>query len=225
MPGTDSTVILPHHFQQAYQRVQVALEQLRSNLAPAGQCPNEPRTMTSAGIHPSDPATFSSLATSHSMSHNATNIQQQRSTTTKRQSPSKPSTQSSNMSRVVKRGSSSNQQVSSLLSSLPNSPSAAQCLKLTRTLLNFSSGIPFRRPLVNIRNRIEQCLAQLLKLARVTLLPSKSEANPQLPQPRRKDSAKAPLRKWHYSTQRSRKNSAPSAENYQPGLENGLTTM
>jgi hypothetical protein len=115
-PGTDSTVILPHHFQQVYQRVQVALEQLRSNLAPAGQCPNESRTMTSAGIHPSDPATFSSsIATSHSMSHNATNIQQQRSTTTKRQGPSKPSTQSSNMSRVVKRGSSSNEQVDSLL--------------------------------------------------------------------------------------------------------------
>jgi hypothetical protein len=89
---------------------------LRSNPAPAGQCPNELRTMTSAGIRPSDPATISSsLATSHSMSHNATNIQQQRSTTTKRRGPSKPSTQSSNMSRVVKRGSSSNQQVSSLL--------------------------------------------------------------------------------------------------------------
>ena len=115
-PGRDSTVVLPHHFQQVYQRVQVALEQLRSNLAPAGQCPNESRTMTSAGIHPSDPATFSSsIATSHSMSHNATNIQQQRSATTKRHGPSKPYTQSSDTSRVVKRGPSSNPQVCSAL--------------------------------------------------------------------------------------------------------------
>lgn len=115
-PGRDSTVVLPHHFQQVYQRVQVALEQLRSNLAPAGQCPNESRTMTSAGIHRSEPATFSSsIAISHSMFHNATNIQQQRSATTKRHGPSKPYTQSSDTSRVVKRGPSSNPQVCSAL--------------------------------------------------------------------------------------------------------------
>jgi hypothetical protein len=116
MAETDSTVILPHHFQQVYRRVQVALEQSRSNPAPAVECSNESRTMTSAGIHPfTSPATISSsTATFHPMSHNATNIQQ-RSTTTKRQGPSKPSAQSSNTSRVVNRGSSSNPQVCSAL--------------------------------------------------------------------------------------------------------------
>jgi hypothetical protein len=72
--------------------------------------------MTSAGIHPfTGPGILSSsTAPSHSMSYNASNIQQ-RSTTTKRQGPSKPSAQSSNTSRVVKRGSSSNPQVCSAL--------------------------------------------------------------------------------------------------------------
>jgi hypothetical protein len=119
MPETDSTVILPRHFQQVYQRVQFALEQSRSNPAPAptpapaGECSNESRTKASAAIHRfASPALFSSsTATSSSMSHNLTNIQQQRSTTTNRQGPPKPSTQSSDTSRVVKRGSSSNPQV------------------------------------------------------------------------------------------------------------------